>query len=57
MGVSEAVGAISDYLKQGRQVEGGRWAAYNKAKKVCSCTIHHAKRLRKLLLIKSAPGC
>ena len=39
----EAVRAISDSLKRGRQAEGGRRVAYNKAKKACSSAIHHAK--------------
>ena len=57
----EAVRAISDYLKRGtfKAGRGGRMVAYNKAKKVyaaAQCTMLTVK-LRKLLLIKSVPGC
>ena len=56
VGVSGSSEGNLRFFKAWKTGRGGRLTAYNKAKKVCSCTIHHAKReAEKVALDKIRP--
>ena len=56
MDVSRSSEGNFRFFKAWKAGRGGRLAAHNKAKKVCSCTIHHAKReAEKVALDKIGP--
>ena len=56
MGVSGSSEGNLRFFKAWKAGRGGRLAAYNKAKKVCRCTIHYAMReAEKVALDKIRP--